>query len=819
MNPRVERLLDLAAQVTEAERPALLERESADPREQAEVAALLAYAAGAETFFDQAIQGVAWSLQSGSEPRPGDRIGSYRIVSQIGRGGMGSVYLAERADGELQQRVAIKLLRADNHRNWRERFLMERQMLASLNHPSVVHVIDAGHTDDGRPFLAMEYVNGVPIDRYAAGIGVRDRLKLLLRVCEGVSHAHRQLIIHRDLKPSNILVDATGQPKLLDFGIAKLLSATGDETQTLERVLTPDYASPEQFRGEAQTTATDIYSLAAVLYKILTGVTPRENPREAGKPEAAPPSHCNPAAPRDLDFVVAKALRMEPEHRYSSVDEFAADLRAVLDFRPVKARDGELWYRGVRFLRRRWMPLGATLAVTVGLAAGLWIAERERRVAERRFAEVRQLSSKLFDIDAQVAQLPGASRTRQFIVDTALEYLTRVSRDVRIEPDLALDLATAYMRAARVQGVNISTNLGQTEPAERTERKAQAMIDAVLAAQPANPVALLRAGQIAHDRMILAGDGHHDAEALQLAKAAAGRLDAYVRIGVWKAPANRQDAQQAILAFINIANRYLKADQFEESMAMAGKAIELAEASNWPAQAGAARIVLAQAYRATGDLDEALAAIREAERLLAPAEGETSTGRIQAYGLALLREGQILGDGRGINLGRRDEAAERIGQALALGEEVARLDASDFQSQYRVFSAETKLAGILRDTQPARALTLYDDGLRRMETAPANAGTPRNEVMALALGRSGPLLRLGRRVEGASTAGFGPRPAEAAGNVCAPAAKVDLGSPASRMTRCARWPGMRAPAIPAKPRAWRVTRNCCGWRRAMWRRQ
>ena len=220
MSLEVERLLDLAAQVPRGRRAEFLAQQCPNPLVRAEVESLLEYATGAESYFEEAVQGVALSFETSPEPSPGDAIGSYRIVSLIGRGGMGSVYLAERADGEIQQRVAIKLLRADGHRPvWRYRFLRERQLLASLHHPSIVHVIDAGHTGDGRPFLAMEYVEGVPIDVYATRIDVRDRLKLFLRVCEGVSHAHRRLIIHRDLKPSNILVDSSGQPKLLDFGI------------------------------------------------------------------------------------------------------------------------------------------------------------------------------------------------------------------------------------------------------------------------------------------------------------------------------------------------------------------------------------------------------------------------------------------------------------------------------------------------------------------------------------------------------------------------------------------------------------------------
>ena len=410
MNLEVERLLDLAAAMPPERRAAFLEKECPDTRVRREVESLLQYATGAEQYFEDALQSVAASVGSSREPAPGDTFGAYRILSLLGRGGMGAVYLAERVDGELQQRVAIKLLRGDCFRPvWRERFLTERQLLASLQHPSIIHVIDAGHTAAGRPFLIMEYVDGQPIDTYAAALDIRSRLKLFLRVCDGVAHAHRRLIIHRDLKPSNILVDAGGQPKLLDFGIAKLLDDTGS-TQTVERMLTPGYASPEQLSGAAQTTATDIYSLGVVLHQLLTGAAPRQASPGKPKEELAPPSELNPQVPRDVDFIVGKALRPEPEDRYLSVDEFAADIRAALAWRPVQARSGDRWYRGRRFLRRYWLPLAASAAVVASLSTGLYIANRERLIAERRFIAVRQLANKLFEIDTQVAQLPAAPR-------------------------------------------------------------------------------------------------------------------------------------------------------------------------------------------------------------------------------------------------------------------------------------------------------------------------------------------------------------------------------------------------------------------------
>jgi serine/threonine-protein kinase len=641
-------------------------------------------------------------------------------------------------------------------------------------------VIDAGRTEDGRPFLVMEYVEGVPVDVYAAGIDVRDRLKLFLRVCEGVSHAHRHLIIHRDLKPSNILVGSTGQPKLLDFGIAKLLDETGDATQTVERLLTPNYASPEQKRGEAQTTATDVYSLGAVLYQLLTGVGPREKTRGAAKGETAPPSQLNRDVPSDLDFIVSKALRPEPEDRYASVDELAADIRAALDWRPVAARSGDAWYRTRRFLRRYWMPVAAGAIAIASLATGVYVANRERAVAQRRFLEVRQLANKLFDIDLQVAQLPGGSKTRQLIVDTSLEYLRRVTADVRMDPDLALEVGTAFMRAARVQGVNISPNLGQTDQADQTEAKAQGLIDSVLAKQPGNRIALLRAAQIAHDRMTLAGDRHQDAEALRFAAKAAARVDQYLRTGPLNEKSDRMEAQQAIIALSNAANRYRLADQYDEAIRLCGRAIEMAHATNWPTQAGSTLMIVALAQRSKGNLDEALAAVRESVRLLEPAQDEKRTGRLLPYALALMREGQILGEDGDISLGRSNEAVGFLKRALDIAVEFARRDETDFASQNRVFNAETKLAAILRHTDPHRALELYDDALQRLTRLKGNGGTRINEVHTLA-GSTYPLMRLGRAAEARKRL-------DSAFEILRelklyPAEKVDLGSPSDDVLR------------------------------------
>ena len=459
-----------------------------------------------------AAEGVVRSHDIGADRRAlpesdisGTRCGPYRLLSVIGRGGMGTVYLADRADGEVNQRVAVKLLPFGAGDALRERFLQERQILATLAHPNIARLLDAGRHERGQPFLAMEYVDGQPIDVFAARLDVRQKIAVFLKACAAVAYLHRQLIVHRDLKPSNIFVTADGEPKLLDFGIAKLLDLATDTTATSMRLLTPDYASPEQITGGRLATTTDVYSLGAVLYVLLTGKPAHEF--DSRSPEAIAsvitsrdvtrPSKWAPELKGDLEAILLKALRKDPQERYQTVERFAEDLEAYLELRPVRARAGNAWYRARKFLRRYWVPVTAGALVIASLAAGLYVANRERAIAQRRFADVRQLANKLFDIDTQVRQLPGSAKARQLIVDTSLEYLRRLSADVQDDPELALEVGAAYMAIAEVEGLTTGPNLGQLDAARRDLEIAEGLIQSVLTSQPGNRTALLRAVQIA----------------------------------------------------------------------------------------------------------------------------------------------------------------------------------------------------------------------------------------------------------------------------------------------------------------------------------
>ncbi len=275
MNIRIEELFHELADLSADERARYFVERDVDQDTRREVEALLACDSGTSAFLLRDISNAASRALPQIEPK-GWRCGPYRLLDVIGRGGMGSVYLAERADGEVTQRLAVKVLPHGAGDPERERFLQERQILASLTHPNIARMLDAGHLDNGQPFLAMEYVDGKPIDVFAAGLTMREKIALFRKVCAAVGYLHRNLVVHRDLKPSNILVTADGEPKILDFGIAKILDLATDKTRTGMRMLTPDYASPEQVTGGRVSTATDIYSLGAVLYRLLTGKPPHE---------------------------------------------------------------------------------------------------------------------------------------------------------------------------------------------------------------------------------------------------------------------------------------------------------------------------------------------------------------------------------------------------------------------------------------------------------------------------------------------------------------------------------------------------------------
>lgn len=390
---------------------AFLAREcGGDAALRAEVESLLAARGPARALFDSGVLlgTLAESIGEIPDALIGSQAGAYRITRAIAAGGMGAVYLGVRTDDVFEKAVAIKVVRpGPGGRDLLERFRIERQVLADLEHPGIARLIDGGVTANGLPFLVMEYVDGAPIDRYCAenALAIGDRLRLFLDVCEAVSDAHKHLVIHRDVKPSNILVDREGRPRLLDFGIAKVLGSTRvgdghDATVTALRALTPRYASPEQLRGGRMTTSTDIYSLGVVLFEMLTGVLPYRladrSPSEIEQiiceaPITRPSRAAKPALARrlsgDLDTILLKALAKEPERRYATVDEFAQDLRRHLAGLPVQARPDTATYRVSKFVQRNRALVGSIAAVIVILASAFVVTFREYRRATARTRE------------------------------------------------------------------------------------------------------------------------------------------------------------------------------------------------------------------------------------------------------------------------------------------------------------------------------------------------------------------------------------------------------------------------------------------------
>lgn len=457
-------------------------------------------------------------VMNGAAAYIGKQIGRYRIISELGSGGMGLVFLAGRADEAFEQKVALKLIkRGMDSEAVLQRFLNERRILASLAHPNIARLLDGGTTDDGVPYFVMEYVEGSPILEYAKreNLDADARLRLFGEVAAAVSYAHQNLIIHRDLKPSNILVTADGSPKLLDFGIAKLLTPGngGVITATQQFVFTPDYASPEQVRGGQLTTATDIYSLGVVLYELLTGKPPYKiagnnfgeiirvvcevEPIAPSRAAAVDPATAEALVPAsrlrgDLDNVILKAIRKEPERRYHSVEQLSEDIRRHLASLPVSASSDSLPYRVTKFVRRhRYGVLTASLiliALLAGLGATLYqasIARAERAKAELRLNDVRRLANSfMFEINEKIGESP--IKARELLVTRALEYLDKLEQEAGGDTDLEAELATAYEKVGQIQAELFNPSLGKSSDALASHQKSLQIREKLFAADQGN---------------------------------------------------------------------------------------------------------------------------------------------------------------------------------------------------------------------------------------------------------------------------------------------------------------------------------------------
>ncbi len=506
----LEQLFDQALALPVEEREAFLrERCGGDAKLEERVKALLAAHDGEQ-------EASKVRQEAAGEQTVRRRFGPYEVESLLGRGGMGAVYLAHRADGQYEKKVAIKIVDLPLATEaFYERFRQERQILAGLDHPNIARLLDGGISDDGILFLVMDYVDGKRIDDYCVAhqLGIQEKLRLFLSVCGAVQYAHQNMVVHRDLKPDNVLVSEDGVAHLLDFGTAKLISGEHViETRGLTREgflsFTPEYASPEQVLGRPVATTSDTYSLGVLLYQMLTGRLPYElNEFTAEEmmriicegPVERPTSGDGTFPDADLEAILSKALRKETDQRYATAEQFAADVQAYVRNEPVLARKGNLRYRATKFARRNRLGIGfaGLLLATViaGVAGVLWQARAAKLAEQSAEASANDLSrlsdTLLSELDDAIKQLPGSTGAQQLLVARVLENLDRMSHHYRNNSVTQVSLVNAFVRLANLEANPYEQNLGDRAGALRSLSKAMAIAEPLAKARPKDQAVLL----------------------------------------------------------------------------------------------------------------------------------------------------------------------------------------------------------------------------------------------------------------------------------------------------------------------------------------
>jgi len=631
---QVKSLFQLVLEQPPAQRPAFLERAcGADRQLYNQVRELLQSDSTSDSFLEKpAITPIskvlADAVADAQEAMP-SQIGPYAVHRLLGSGGMGAVYLASRADRTYNKQVAVKVI----HKGMEsdrilQRFRRERQIVASLDHPNIARLLDGGATDDGRPYIVMEYVEGMAIDAWCdqKRLNTEHRLRLFLQVCDAIHYAHQNLIIHRDIKPGNILVRPDNTVKLLDFGIAKLMNpdisnAVTDKTATSMRLMTPQYASPEQVKGDPVTTASDVYLLGIVLYELLTGHRPYQVKEDAtleavrafaqGEPQRpseaifriaerltmdgrnqitknalivsshrdGTPALLLKRLQGDLDAILLKALKRNPAERYQSTAQLADDIRNHLTQLPVSALPDNPAYRARLFLRRNLSVAmaggGALLLILVVAVFALWQASRartERLRAEARFSEVRKMANALlFDVQETLAPLPGTTPARRVLVNKALEYLGNLAKESSHDEGLQRELAAGYIRVGHLQGNPNFPNLGDTAGAFASYRHAQTLLEELHRQDPKNT-------QAAND---LAGANEAIADMLALNGDTAGSMEA-LRKAVALREENGASAESKAASYQNLAIALSGTGATAEALALSQKAHQLALSLSGP---------------------------------------------------------------------------------------------------------------------------------------------------------------------------------------------------------------------------------------------
>ncbi|MCU0228030.1 MAG: protein kinase [Bryobacterales bacterium] len=755
---QVEELFHQAINVDDRARTAWLkERCAGDHELLEELTSLLRHEMPAEEEIRHLVAHAAQHLEVPARrkaaPGVGDNVGPYHLIKEIGSGGMGVVFLAMRNDPQFFQTVAIKILRREFDASiLASRFLRERQILATLSHPNIARVLDGGSTEDGTPYLVMEFISGKPITAYAAEkqLGIEEKIRLFQKVCEAVQHAHRSLVIHRDLKPGNVMVGDNGEPKLLDFGIAKLL---GPEllpmelppTETQWRLMTPDYASPEQLRGEPLTTATDVYSLGVLLYELLTGERPlrfkTRDPMEwvesicSREPEL--PSKCKTLNPRerrllqgDLDQIVLKALRKEPERRYGSASRLADDLERFLNGEPVEAHRGTVRYRTFRFVHRHRLVFSMGMLVIMALVGGMATTTWQARQAERRFQQLRGFAhAVVFELDDRIRALPGSTEARGALIRTSLRYVDNLSRDAGGDAELMAELARAYRRIGDVQGSPFQPNLGDTAAAIVSYRKAVQLGLGAQEAAPRNLDVLLETpeSQFALGRILAHSGGLR--EASELFQEATRRAEQLARDHSYDARVTDLRSRGAMyLGDVRMLTG--EPEKAMEHYRLATLLLEAADATDPSTMREIARAYarLADARAATGNLRLAVQQYErsiELRRTLArrfPQDDEHQRDLFNAY----ISLGSLWGAPRALSLRDKAMARQWFAKALVIAEDLAGNDPASTRARVDVAFARAHMAESLPEAQLEDAIRMMRDSVQIFDdivaASPKNVG-------------------------------------------------------------------------------------------------
>ncbi len=611
----------------------------------------------------------------------GQRMGGYQLFECIGKGGMGAVYRARRE--EFDQQVAVKIVHPGiAGGRLANRFLAERRILSSLEHPYIARLIDGG-SFEGLPYLVMEFAEGVPVHHFCRDgkLDVRGKLELFRKICAAVQHAHQKLVVHADLKPSNILVLKDGTPKLLDFGVAKLLDPvlgdSGPLTDTGWRPMTPEYASPEQIRGEQITVASDVYSLGIILFLLLTGERPYELKNHSAlelekvvgtSPVALPSTKVKEdtrlrrVLQGDLDNILMMALRKEPERRYQSVERLSEDIRRHLAGQTVMARPDTVTYRVQKFVKRNRVAVGLTAALLVTAVAGTFFTVREGRRAQKRFEQVRALALQvLTEFDPEARKLAGSEKLRQKMVDGSLRYLDSLSGEAAGDPGLRQELALAYHRIADIQGYNRIPNLGRRDLAIIYHRRGLEIEEQLRRRSGDNPE-LLRSMAVGYARLseVYARTGEEKQAETMLAKA--------------MELAKPDDPGTYVPVRLQVARRKSQQGELGEALRYLNEAVLRAETEEELALAVLVQTERAEVLQKYGRLEESIEAAKAGLALIdgnrEKVKGDVAFVRRES---SLWNQwGAVLGAPGRVSFGRYCDAVPYLEKALALRPEEMR---------------------------------------------------------------------------------------------------------------------------------------------------